>query len=75
MENFVDSDQSQINKYFQDKAEALKQRYGGRIQQFMIVPTIENIYMKYTTKDNGSLDMPTKTEMIDQTIPHTKMRD
>jgi hypothetical protein len=44
MENFVDSDQSQINKYFQDKADALKQRYGGRIQQLMIVPTIENIY-------------------------------
>lgn len=59
MENFVDKDQSDINKYFQDKVDALKKTYGGRIQYIMLVPTIKNIYREYKLKNDGTLDMPT----------------
>lgn len=47
MENFVDSDQSKVDQYFQDKANELKQRYGTRIQNFMMIPTITNVYKQY----------------------------
>lgn len=62
MENFVDKDQSDINRYFQDKVDALKKTYGGRIQYLMQVPTVKNIYREFKLKADGTLDYPTTAE-------------
>lgn len=47
MENFVDSDETKMNKYYADKLNALKMRYGVRIQQIMMVPLVQHITKKY----------------------------
>lgn len=44
MENFVDQDQQKVDQYFIDRAADLKTRYGERIQAFMMMPIITNLY-------------------------------
>lgn len=74
MENFVDKDQTQINKYFQDKTDALKKTYGGRIQYIMLVPTVSNIYREIKEKDDGTLDV-TEAELESGNIDASKKLD
>lgn len=60
MENFVDQDQAKVDQYYLDKASDLKKRYGERIQQFMMVPIIENISKKYKTGANFATNVTNK---------------
>ena len=43
MENFVEQDQSRVDKYFLDSTSGVNKRYGDRITGFMMVPIISHI--------------------------------
>lgn len=54
MEDFVDQDTAKFDSYYETKAAELKQRYGQRIQDFMMMPIIDNIYKKYNLKSDDA---------------------
>lgn len=63
MEDFVDQDKAKFEQYYENKAAELKERYGQRIQEFMMMPIIENIYKSHNldSKDSAASAILWKT--------------